>query len=442
MIELRRYQKEAAQKIEALLREHYFAYLSGEVRTGKTFTVLSVIKKLKLEKVLFVTKKKAIASIEKDRDAIELTNQVTVINYEQIHKWDIFKWDCVVVDEAHSLGAYPKPSQRWRRLHLLEFRHLILMSGTPSPESYSQLFHQGRLSARLTGLWGRYRNFYEWAKDYVDIFQKKVGTGQLVNDYSDAREEMVLEAMEPYMVRMTQEEAGFKTTINEEVRWVEMSPLTYDSCRAIIDDGITEFYTNIDDLDPAHVVLADTGAKRMSKLRQLYSGTCITEDGEGLIIDDSKARFIREEYEDYRIAIMYVFQAEGRMLRETFSKRATDSPEVFNSDPNSVFIGQVQSSREGVNLSSADYLLFLGVDYSALSYIQARDRASFLGRTKANNVHFILATRSIEPRVLETVRRKESYTTSHFRKDRIKLSTEANQGILEGLARYQVNSNQ
>ena len=137
MIEFRPYQEEAARKIEALLREHYFAYLSGEVRTGKTLTVLSVIQELNFKQVLFVTKKKAISSIEKDRDALGLTEVVSVINFEQLHKWNIYTWDCIIVDEAHCIGSFPKASKRWKLLHLYDFRYLILMSGTPSPESYS-----------------------------------------------------------------------------------------------------------------------------------------------------------------------------------------------------------------------------------------------------------------------------------------------------------------
>ena len=74
--------------------------------------------------------------------------------------------------------------------------------------------------------------------------------------------------------------------------------------------------------------------------------------------------------------------------------QATDDPDIFNAVSDSVFIGQVKSCREGVNLSSADHLIFLGIDYSALSYLQGRERASFLGRR--GRIKFIIFLRKRE----------------------------------------------
>ena len=89
-----------------------------------------------------MTKKKAIPSIEKDVRAMGLKEVVTVTNFEQVKKFTGQTWDCVVVDEAHSIGAFPKASQRQQQILNLVCKNVILMSGTPSPESFSQLYHQ------------------------------------------------------------------------------------------------------------------------------------------------------------------------------------------------------------------------------------------------------------------------------------------------------------
>ena len=421
MIELRGYQQEAAKKITALLDHHRCAYLSGEVRTGKTLTVFEVVKRMKYERVLLVTKKKAIPSIEDDRDAMELTDQVQMTNFEQLPKFAYTFWDAVIIDEAHCVGAYPKESRRYKNLKAIRYSNIILMSGTPSPESFSQLFHQ----FRLANLWSHYRNFYEWAKnDYVSITEKRVGTGQMVNDYSTANKEKILADIEPYVVRMTQEAAGFETQIEEKIHTVRMKKRTYRLALRIITDGIIGH-------PGCRSVVADTGAKTMGKLRQIFNGHVLTEEHGAVIFDTSKAEYIKENFHG-KLAIMYCFKAEQIMLHRVFGDQATDNPETFNSDPNSVFIGQIQSSREGVNLSSADDLVFLGIDYSALSYLQGRDRASYLGRTRKNKVHYVFAERSIEPRVYETVRQKQTYTVSHYRNDRSGISEEANQEIRDG----------
>jgi hypothetical protein len=90
---------------------------------------------------------------------------------------------------------------------------------------------------------------------------------------------------------------------------------------------------------------------------------------------------------------------------------------VFNATPDAVYIGQVQSSREGVNLSSADDLVFFSIDFSSLSYAQGRDRASYLGRTTPPVIHWLFAERSIEPRIYKLVKDKQTYTASHYKKD-------------------------
>jgi len=416
---LRPYQTGAAISLVANLQQHGIAYLRGEVRVGKTLTVFDALKRLGVKSCLFVTKKKAITSIEADRDAIGLSEAVTVTNYEQVAKRANCFYEVLIVDEAHGIGAYPKPSKRWHDLTAIRYKYLILMSGTPSPESYSQLYHQFRLGRSI---WSGYTNFYEWAKaGYVSIGTKYVGTGQQVNDYSNANEARILADIEPLTVTVTQQQAGFTTAIEEQVHMVQMSRRTYRLALRIIKDGVIG-------RPDCRSVLADTGAKAMSKLRQIYSGTVITEAHGAVIFDNTKAKYIMENFSG-KLAILYCFKAEGDMLRKMFGSLATDSPEHFNANPDAVYIGQILSSREGVNLSSADDLIFIGIDYSALSYIQGRDRASYFGRDRANRVHFIFAERSVESRVYRSVKEKQTYTLKHFDTDRGQLSVEANQAL-------------
>jgi hypothetical protein len=421
MITLRPYQQAAADKLVSILKDRRIAYLRGEVRVGKTLTAMDAIRQLGVQRVLVLTKKKAIASIEKDRDAYGLTDRVTVTNYEQAGKLKGQSWGLLVVDEAHGVGAYPKPSKRFKDIRAMNYSMVLLMSGTPSPESYSQLYHQFALGSAP---WGAFRNFYRWADKYVNIRKKYVGTGTQVNDYSQAKDADILRDIAPLTVTVTQEQAGFTTQIEEHVHRVTMLPRTVRLWKRIMADGIIGN-------TKGRAVVADTGAKAMSKLRQMNSGTVITERHGAVIFDRSKVEYIQRIFTD-KTAILYTFDAEGRMLREAYGDRATDSPERFNAEPDAVYIGQVQASREGVNLSSADDLVFVGVDYSALSYIQGRDRASYLGRTRANRVHWIIADGGIEPKVLEIVKGKENYTTKHFEHDRKRITGQADQAVRAG----------
>jgi hypothetical protein len=396
--------------------DHRIAYLRGEVRTGKTLTAFQAARLLHATRVLVVTKKKAIASIVKDAAAIGV--EATVTNYEQLPKLKGTTWDLLIVDEAHGVGAYPKPSKRFKDLRQLHYMRLLLMSGTPSPESYSQLYHQFALGPAP---WAAHRNFYRWADTFVNVKDKRVGTGTVVKDYSDAKEAIIMRDIAPLTVNITQEQAGFTTHIEEQVHRVEMLPRTYRLARRIMRDGVVG-------KPGRRVVLADTAVKELSKLHQIYSGTVITESHGAIAFDNSKVLYISQNLCKGKTAILYKFQAEGAMLKAAFEGRWTDSPEEFNAS-DKVYIGQVQSSREGVNLSSADDLVFFSIDHSALSYLQGRDRASYLGRDRANRVHWLFAARSIEPSIYKLVRNKEDYTTNHYRRDRSSLSSDTHQAV-------------
>jgi len=82
----RDYQIELSDKASKLLRDHKFTVLSMEVRTGKTITALLTIKNFGAKNVLFLTKKKAISSIEADYQYFAQDFNMIVKNYESLHK--------------------------------------------------------------------------------------------------------------------------------------------------------------------------------------------------------------------------------------------------------------------------------------------------------------------------------------------------------------------
>ena len=125
MIELRNYQIEASNKLTRLCTHHRCGYLSGECRTGKTLVALSVVKNMSLEKVLIITKKKAIPSIESDVKKMNLEKVVSITNFEMLKRFRGSSWNMIIVDEAHSVGAFPKPSQRYLNILKLQYIDMI-----------------------------------------------------------------------------------------------------------------------------------------------------------------------------------------------------------------------------------------------------------------------------------------------------------------------------
>lgn len=406
---LRDYQEEISKLAAQKLREYKIAYLSMEVRTGKSLTALEAARKFGAKVVLFVTKLKAISSIQDDFDKLNPGFIIDVINYEQLGNIIRKDYDLIIADEAHGLGQFPTASQRVRALKKIAAGlPIIFLSGTPTPESWSQLYHQFAVSSFSP--FKAWINFYKWASDFVTV-KKKYFFNRQINDYSHADKEKIDELTKHLFLSYSQEDAGFTQLIQEEVIYLRMMPTTYGLVnklrrnRVYIGKGGEE-------------ILADTEVKLMNKCHQIFSGTVICEDGNGIVFDYSKANFIKEKFGDKKIAIFYKFRAEFIMLAATFGyAKLTDSPDEFNKNDNLIFASQVQSGREGTNLSTADYLIMMNIDYSAVSYWQARARIQTRDRSKEAKLYWIFAENGIESKIYEAVSAKKDYTLSYFKKD-------------------------
>jgi hypothetical protein len=403
MKQLREYQSKLSYEANVNLKRLGFVYLALEVRTGKTAIALNTAKLYDAKNVLFVTKKKAIKSIESDYVEFGFGFKLTVINTESLHKVE-GNFDLIISDEHHKYGAFPKPS-KGAIYFKKRFGHLpiIALSGTMNPESYSQIFHQFWVSDNSP--FKQYKNFYNWALNYVNIGQKYLGYA-IVKDYSKAKGTLIQEAIEQFMLTYTQKEAGFTSEIVEKILTVEMKQSTYDMITRLKKDNIIEGKTE--------VIIADTGAKMMSKLHQMYSGTVKFESGNSMVLDCSKSEFIYYQFINQKIAIFYKFKEELNAITKIYGNQITTDLNEFNTTNKSIAL-QIVSGREGINLSAATYIVYYNIDFSAVSYWQSRDRLTTMDRL-SNEVFWIFAKGGIEHHIYKQVMAKKNFTLSTFKK--------------------------
>ncbi len=407
MIQLRDYQKKIVSDGLGIIKEHGMLYLSMEVRLGKTATSLAIADRIGAENVLFLTKLKVIPGIKKDHKDFGFKSNLTCVNYESIHKLEGTNWNLIICDEAHTMGAFPKPSKRAKQVKDLVKKSnakVIFLSGTPTPESYSQIYHQ--LYVHPNNPFKSYANFYRWANDYAKVKIKYIGAMK-VNDYSGALKDKIMDAIKHLMISFTQEKAGFTTSVEEAVLRVGMSPLTYKLANKLKKDSVVQ---GDDD-----TILADTGAKMMNKLHQMYSGTIILESGRRLVFDYTKATYIKDQFKNKKIGIFYKFKAEWDALKFVFGDELTDDLEEFNTTSKNIAL-QIQAGREGLSLRNADFLVYYNIDFSATSYWQSRDRMTTMER-KFNKIYWIFTIGGIEEKIYEAVQQKRDYTLNFFRKD-------------------------
>jgi hypothetical protein len=281
-----------------------------------------------------------------------------------------------------------------------------MLSGTPTPESYSQYYHLFTLSNHSP--FNKYANFYKWANDFVDIKLKYLGYAQ-VKDYSSARKKDFWHHIRYHILTFTQEQAGFTTEVKENILKVKMKPITYAITEKLLKDQVVTSSIS------GKQIIADTGVKMQQKIHQLFSGTIKYEDGSTQVIDDTKAEFIKEKFKGKKIAIFYNFVAELEMLKLTFKEMLTTDLNDFNTSNKNIAL-QIVSGREGISLAKADYLIFLNLQFSAVSYFQAKDRLTTMDR-KSNDIYWIFAENGIEEKIYKSVMNKKDYTNETFKRD-------------------------
>jgi hypothetical protein len=406
-VKFREYQLEIIDKGSRILNDNGFLYLAMEVRTGKTLTSLGIAEMIKSWKVLFITKKKAISTIEADYKLLNPAYFLTVINYESLHLvMDNEEWDLVICDEAHSMGAFPKPSERARLVAevIRKYRpKVILLSGTPTPESYSQMYHQ--VYGIPNNPFNDVTNFYRFCDKYVNVTQKKIN-GMFIKDYSRGLDS-IIDAMKPYTISYTQEEAGFESKVKEEILYVTLKDSTYNMIKRLKRDLVIE--------GKEETILADTAVKLMMKVHQLCSGTIKFESGNSMVLDTSKAEFIKQKFKGSKIGIFYKFKEEYSALKKIFGDDLTTDLSVFEDTDKSIAL-QIVSGREGISLRQAKYLVYYNIDFSATSYWQSKDRMTTKDRLE-NQVYWVFSKGGIEQDIYKTVTKKKDYTINHFKRE-------------------------
>lgn len=402
---LRDYQHKISEQGATILSRYYIVYLAMEVRTGKTATALNICKIMGFKNVLFLTKKKAIQSIQEDYKDFDFQNSftLTVTNNESMHKAQ-GKFDCVIHDESHRFGAFPKPNAG-AKLFKEKYSSLpiILLSGTPTPESYSQIYHQFWISKHSP--FGHV-NFYKWAHEFVNIKQRNLGYGS-VNDYSDANKLLIDSIIKNYMISFTQEESGFKSKVTEKIYHCEMSEKTHQIANRLKKDLVI--------VGEREELVADTAVKLMSKLHQIYSGTVKFESGKSMTLDDSKAKFIFDNFGSHKLAIFYKFKAEYDVIKSIFEDELTDNLDEFNNSNKSIAL-QFVAGREGISLKEAKYIIAYNIDFSATTYFQFKDRMTTSNRLE-NELFWIFSNGGIEEKIYKSVLSKKNYTSAHFKRD-------------------------
>lgn len=384
------HQIRAASETAQLLAAHGLAYIFGEPRSGKTRTALKVASDMRAKNVLVLTPKAAISGWEKERAAVDYTARITVTNYEQAKKLRA-EYDLVVIDEAHRLGKVGKPTQRVKDIRAITGDACCLyLSGTPIVETPLAIYYQW-IVCRHTPL--KFRNFYDFFRHYGEPSMIRLH-GRWVETYKKHKPEL-LEAVEPYIVRMTQKDAGIADSVQakDKRHVVLLERETHELIKTIQEDKVATV--------AGEVVAFDSDIKERMAVHQVECGALRIDDQIVELPNNEVIEYLLRTFGDSsEIALMAHFHSTRQKLERHF-KHA----HIYSST----------AHAEGVDLSHYRHFVIVNADYSGAKFVQRRERLVNVNKTGESIVHHIVTNAGVSSLVYEMTSKKRDFNLKCYR---------------------------
>jgi SNF2 family DNA or RNA helicase len=377
-----------------------------EQGTGKSIPTLirifELYKQGEIKNALIVAPKATMGAwyrdIEKFFDKSEqklLENLITVINYDSV--WRKGKgydrqWDCIVLDESHFIKNRTSKRSSFLLKLSLGAKYRYILTGTPIGNGQLENIWaqyaflkpkvvRGRVASEIFGTYRQFEDKYcilnQWWKPY-----------RYIN--VDELQDIIAE----YSYRVTKEEClDLPDKLPDEVYDIELKePKLYKELHK---------HSTIEEMD----LLAENPLARMVRLRQICSGFINDEQGELTELKCEKLKVLQEFLDGWEKKLVifcefrYSIDAVSGLLKKLKIKhvildgRQKDKQiwRKFQSDPQiQVIICQYQSGSAGIDLYSADTIIFYEPTLRSNTLEQSKDRIHRIGQTnKCSYIHFI-----------------------------------------------------
>jgi SNF2 family DNA or RNA helicase len=446
---LRSYQKEGLGWIEFLSECQAGGILADDMGLGKTVQTLAHIWKMKVEgrlnkPILIVCPTSVVQNWLSEAQkhspelkVLSLTGPERENKFPLIKKFDIavstyallhrdtekllpVEWSMVVLDEAQYIKN--PATQAAAAAFKLQAETRLCLTGTPVENHLGELWSQFNFIA--PGLLGTLKSFTNKYRTPIEKAHDK------------SRQKLLARRISPFLLRRTKaqvaEELPEKTIIIQPVELEGAQRDLYETVRLAMDERIRDeialkgFKRSqiviLDALlklrqvccDPRLVKLdAAKRAGRGSKLSELMDVLPqLVESGRKVLLFSqftSMLDLIAAELDDNKIS--YV------QLRGDTRDRATPVKRFQNGDV-PVFLISLKAGGTGLNLTAADTVIHYDPWWNPAVENQATDRAHRIGQDKPVFVYKMIATGTIEERILEMQKRKQAIADAVFDADR------------------------
>ena len=326
-------------------------------------------------------------------------------------------WTILCVDESTKFKNSTTKRFKLMRHQFPKFDRRWILTGTPMPQGLEDLFGQAFILDLGRAL-GRYITHYRVKYFYSNAWEPYKWFAK------DGSFRKIIERIDPLVLRLAAEDYLDMPPVIQEAIYVDLPEEAREKYKDIEDDFITQLEEG--------TIIAANAAVAGGKCRQICNGALyINREHDWVTIHDEKIGALEDLVESLGGApmlVMYEFNHDKERLLGrlgsaipvlgggTSARKSNEYISEFNEGKHPVMICHPASMAHGLNLQEAcHHICWFGITWNLEHYDQSIARIYRQGQEFPVFVYHILASDTLDDRVVEVLQQKDHNQKALFK---------------------------
>lgn len=329
------------------------------------------------------------------------------------------EWDMVVLDESHRIKTGTSAISRFCAALRGRAKKRLCLTGTMLPNSPLDAWAQVRFLDNSIFDW----SFTRFKQRYAIMggFRDQSGRPHEILGYQNQHEFVEKLSSVTYQAR------------SEDVLDLPEGTFVERYYRLSAEEG--RVYRKLEKEFVAEVengtIVAANALARLLRLAQVCSGFSCTDDGEEVLLGNSKRSVLKDTIEDIGWtepvvvfcrfhrdleAVHEVGEELGRQVREVSGRKNELGGSVWKEGNGNILAVQIQAGALGLDFTRSAYSIYYGLDFNLANYLQSLARLMRPGQERpVTNIH-LLGRDTVEEKTYAALEAKEQVVESVLRK--------------------------